>query len=277
MLGSIVTGHFIEIMTLFGIVLIHELGHLLAAKNFGWSIREVKLLPFGGVVEVEDAGGIPAKEEALVAAAGPLQNMWMALAAWGCGRLGLWDESWATYVCQANLMIGLFNLAPIHPLDGGKLMQAALSYFTGYYKTLVWTARISLALSLAMALSSLLPWLLDGKGIQLNAFIVGLFLFATNWTYSRHVPFIFYRFLMHRERLVERVLRRGEIASPIIVSGRQSIWSVARLFRRERYHVIYISEPGAGTLKLLPEQKIVEGCLSDKNPQRAVRELFYYG
>lgn len=274
MLFSIITGYFIEIITLFGIVLIHELGHLFAAKSYGWTIREVKLLPFGGVVEVEEAGGIPASEEAWVAIAGPLQNMWMALAAWGCGQLGLWDKEWAAYVCQANIMIGLFNLLPIHPLDGGKLLQAVLSYFVNYYKMLVWTARVSMGLSAAMIIGSLLPWIMDNNGIQLNMCIVGIFLFMTNWTYNRHVPFIFYRFLMHRQRLVERVMKAGELASPIVVSGRQSIWSVARLFRRERYHVIYMSEPGAGTLRLLPEQKIVERCLSDENPKRSVRELF---
>lgn len=273
MLASIATGYFIEIITLFGIVLMHELGHLFMARTFGWRILEVKLLPFGGVVEVEDAGGVPALEEACVAIAGPLQNLWMALAAWGCGKLGLWESSWAMYVCQANIMIGLFNLLPIHPLDGGRLLQAALSRLMNYYKVLQWSTRISLLLSAAMTAASLLPWIIFGQGIQLNAGIVGVFLFMTNWMYHRHLPFIFYRFLMHRDRLMERALRAGKLASPLIVNGKQSIWSVARLFHRESYHVIYMSEPGAGTLRLLPEQKIVESVLSDSNPHRAVCEL----
>jgi len=244
------------------------------AKSFGWTIREVKLLPFGGVVEVEDAGGVPSWEEAWVAIAGPLQNLWMALAAWGCGKLGIWEYSWAVYVIQANIMIGLFNLLPIHPLDGGKLLQALLYRFLNYYKVLMWTTRLSLLLSMSMVIGSLMPWLLYGQGIQLNVCIVGLFLFMTNWTNSRHLPFIFYRFLMHRERLMERVMKTGKLATPIIVNSKQTIWSVARLFYKESYHVIYIAEPEAGTLSLLPEQKIVDSVLSNRNPHRAVCELF---
>ncbi|MDQ0110841.1 M50 family metallopeptidase [Paenibacillus harenae] len=274
MLASVFTGYIAELLTLFLLVIVHEMGHVLMARSFGWTIREVKLLPFGGVVEVEEAGGVSAAEEAMVAIAGPLQNLWMGLAAWGFGQLGLWDADWAAYVWKANLMIGMFNLLPIHPLDGGKLMQAALSYMMNYYSMLIWSARISLLFSACMIVGSLLPWLVYKNGLQLNLLVVGLFLFMTNWTYARNRPFLFYRFLMHRGRTVARALTRGEQASPLIVSGGQSILSVARLFRRERYHLIYMVEPHGKQVKVLPEQTIVEGCLSENNPNRAVLELF---
>ena len=89
MLASIATGRFLELATLFAIVLIHELGHIAAAHGCGWTIKEVQLLPFGGVVEVEEAGTLPAREEAWVAIAGPLQNMWLAAAGWAVGQLGM--------------------------------------------------------------------------------------------------------------------------------------------------------------------------------------------
>lgn len=274
MLGSVLTGYFAELLTLFILVLVHELGHVLVARGFGWTIREVKLLPFGGVVEVDEAGGVPTAEEAMVAIAGPLQNLWMGIAAWLCGELGWWESGWAQYVCQANLMIGLFNLLPIHPLDGGKLLQAALSYAVNYYKMLIWSARISIVLSILMVLSSILPVLIYRDGIQLNLLIVGIFLLMTNWTYHRNVPYLFYRFLMHRGRIAVRSMTKGHRASPIIVNGRQSILTVARLFRREQYHLIYMVEPHSTVVKVLAEQQIVEGCLSDNNPNRAVNELF---
>ncbi|RCW42610.1 M50 family metallopeptidase [Paenibacillus prosopidis] len=274
MLGSVITGFFAELFTLFLLVLVHELGHVIVARSLGWTVREVKLLPFGGVVEVEEAGGVPAKEEALVAIAGPLQNVWMGLAAWACGELGLWAPEWSQYVWKANLMIGLFNLLPIHPLDGGKLLQAALSYTVNYYKMLIWSSRVSLLFSVLMTISSLLPLFIYKDGIQLNLLIVGLFLLMTNWTYYRNVPYLFYRFLMYRGRVAVRAMTKGDLASPIIVSGGQSILSVARLFRRERYHLIYMVESRSKEVKVLPEQKIVEDCLSENNPNRAVSELF---
>ncbi|MDQ6418622.1 M50 family metallopeptidase [Paenibacillus sp. LHD-117] len=273
MLASAVTGYFTELIVLFLIVFVHELGHVFAARSFGWRIKEIKLLPFGGVAEVE-AGGANAREEALVAIAGPLQNVWMGLAAWGCGALGLWNDQWAVYVVQANLMIALFNLLPIHPLDGGKLVHALLSVFCDYYHTLLWSARLSLAFSAAMIGVAAAPLLLLSQdGIQLNLLVVGLFLLLSNWTYYRNVPYLFVRFLTHRQRAAAAALDRGKKATPIIVNGKQSILSVAKRFNRERYHLIYVMEPSGKDLRVLAEQQIVESCLSGKNPNRAVREL----
>ncbi len=274
MISSAVTGYFAELLTLFILVLVHEIGHVVVARSLGWTVREVKLLPFGGVAEVEEAGGVPAKEEALVAIAGPLQNVWMGLIAWGCGMLGIWDPEWAEYVWKANVMIGLFNLLPIHPLDGGKIVQALLSYTFNYYQVLLWSARISMLFSFMLVVGSILPLWLDANGIQLNLLVVGIFLMVSNWMYYRNVPYLFYRFLIHRGRVTAKVMTKGNLASPLIVNSTQSVLSVARLFRRERYHLIYLLEPGSRDMRMLPEQKIVEGCLSERNPNRAVWELF---
>ncbi|MFF2887139.1 M50 family metallopeptidase [Paenibacillus sp. NPDC057967] len=273
MLASAITGYFAELLTLFIIVLVHELGHVVVAKGFGWTIREVKLLPFGGVAEVEEAGGISAKEDAIVAIAGPLQNVWMGALAWGLGATGVWDEAWAQYVGGANLMIALFNLLPIYPLDGGKLLQALLSYMMNYYRMLIWSARLSLLFSTFMLISAFLP-LLGGGGIQLNLFIVGVFLLLSNWTYHRNIPYLFYRFLTHRSNAASEAGDQGKSVSPLIVNGTQSILSVARLFSRERYHLVYVMDSAAPGLLVLTEGKIVEGCLSGLSPYRAVSELF---
>jgi len=170
-------------------------------------------------------------------------------------------------------MIGFFNLLPIHPLDGGKLMQAALSYWFNYYKVLVWSSRASIVFSILLLLSAFVPLILEQSGLQLNLLIIGIFLFMSNWTFSRNIPFVFYRFLIHRSRVSERAMARGEKASPLIVNSTQSVLSVARLFKRESYHLIYLLSPDKMEMKVLPEQLVVSSCLSEKNPNRAVCEL----
>ncbi|WP_367649417.1 M50 family metallopeptidase [Paenibacillus sp. NEAU-GSW1] len=273
MLASIATGYFAELLTLFLIVLVHEAGHLMTAKSFGWTIREVKLLPFGGVVEVDDASGLPAGQEAMVAIAGPLQNLWMGLAAWGCGQLGWWDAEWAAYVWKANVMIGLFNLLPIYPLDGGKLLQAAFSYSFNYFAMMKWTSRISIALSGLMVIVSLLAAIGPEGGIQLNLLAIGIFLVLSNWTYYRNIPYLFVRFLMHRDRVAARSAARGNDASPLFVSGQQPIGAVVRMLWREQYHHIYVIEPGGDAARVLPEERLIDCFLAERNPHRAVIEL----
>ena len=149
MIGSAITGYFLEAVTLFGIVLVHELGHLAAANGFGWRVREVQLLPFGGVLIVDELGTAPTREELIVSLAGPLQHVWMILVALLMKWVDVGASSWWDYFIEANLMIGLFNLIPVMPLDGGKVMQSLLGYLLSYHNTILYTAWISMILSLA--------------------------------------------------------------------------------------------------------------------------------
>ncbi|QHW34178.1 Zn-dependent protease [Paenibacillus rhizovicinus] len=276
MLASVFTGSFVELLTLFAIVLVHELGHVIAARGFGWTVREVKLLPFGGVAEVEDGSGLPASEEAIVAIAGPLQNVWMAGLAWLLGQLGLWQPEWADYVCQANIMIGLFNLLPILPLDGGKLMQAGLSRTLTFHGMLIWGARISLFFSALMVVFAIVPAVLSKNAVHLNLNLiaVGLFLLLTNWTAYRNIPFLFLRFLTNRAMSASKSVARGTWAFPIIVPKGYTVLAALRLFKRDSYHLIVVMEEKGDVLAVLPEQRLVSGFLSDGKADRAVLELF---
>ncbi|THF83904.1 Zn-dependent protease [Cohnella fermenti] len=260
MLLSLAMGEWLGIVTLFGIVLLHELGHLWMARRFGWTIREVKLLPFGGVLEVEEAGTVPAREEAWVAIAGPAQNVLLALFAGGASWAGLVDASWAQGFMKANALIALFNLLPILPLDGGKIAQAWLSHRIPYHRVLLWSSRLSLFCSAAVVLYAFVP-LLQGQVPQLNVLAVGLFLCASNWTYRRNVPFVFLRFLVHRARRSEGRIDRGTLAQPIVVAEQRQPSEVVKLLMKERYHLVYVMRQGA-VQRVVPEGQLIDRFLS---------------
>jgi len=260
MLASIATGRFLELAALFFIVLVHELGHIAAAAGFGWTIREVQLLPFGGVVEVEEAGAQPVREEMWVAVAGPLQNVWMAGAGWLIGQAGWVDPAWSAFFVQSNLLLGLFNLLPIMPLDGGKLLQSWMSLHWPFHRTLVWSAAISLALSAGVVVYSVQP-LLHGGELQLNLLAIGLFLCYSNWMHRRNVSYLFFRFLVHRALRSERRLDMGALARPIVIAESRPVTAALRLFMKEGYHLIYIMKHGR-IAKVLPEAAVLEGAMS---------------
>jgi len=259
MVASVATGRFAELATLFAIVLWHELGHLFAAMRCGWTIREVKLLPFGGVLEVEDAGSVPAKQEAWVAIAGPLQNVFLLAVGYALGSLGWIDKGWADDFARANALIGLFNLLPILPLDGGRIFQAWLSLQLPYHKTLMWTAKISLALSVATVAAALYP-LARGGLLNLNLLAVGAFLCASNWTYWRNVPFVFLRFLVHRGERSEKRFDQGTLSLPIVIADNRPLSRILKLYMKEQYHLVYVMKQGK-IVRVVPEKAIIDGFL----------------
>lgn len=259
MIASIATGQFTEIITLFVIVLWHELGHIIAGLRFGWTIKEVKLLPFGGVVEVEEAGAVPAREEIWVAIAGPVQNVILAAIAFGLGQAGWIDRGWSDDFVRANVLIGLFNLLPILPLDGGRILQAWISLQVPFHRTLIWSARISLVFSGLTVLASLYPmW--NGGLLHLNLLTVGIFLCASNWTYLRNVPFLFLRFLVHRSERSEHRIHQGTLSRPIVIADNQALAPIIRLFMKEQYHLIYVMRRGKIT-RVVTEKTIIDGFL----------------
>ena len=104
-LWSVLTGRFIEIVALFVLVIIHELGHLTAAWSHGWRVTALELLPFGGVARTDEWGTVPAREEIVVALAGPFHNVMMVLAGFLFYFFGLWTEEWTAFFVKGNAML----------------------------------------------------------------------------------------------------------------------------------------------------------------------------
>jgi len=276
MLGSAVTGLFLEAATLFGVVLIHELGHVAAAKGFGWRVKEVQLLPFGGVAVVEELGTVPAREELIVALAGPLQHVWMVALAWAMQAAGAPGGDWWGYFLQVNVMIGLFNLLPVLPLDGGKVMLCLLSYAMSYHRSIVCSVWISLALSAGIVLAAIGQELHGGAGahLQLNLAVIGVFLLVSNWFALKQRQFHFMRFLMSRSLRTKALIGRGTLAQPIVVTKGRRIADVVKLLMRDKYHLIYVLSERGRIQAVVPEQQLVSGFLEGKKPGSAVFELF---
>lgn len=256
MLFSVLTGQFLELLTLFTIVLIHEMGHVCAALLAGVTVRSVQLLPFGGVAVIEDHGRLTAGREIGIALAGPLQNGVMILAAFTLQQAGAANSAFLTYFIQANAIIALFNLLPVLPLDGGKILQSALSLLAPYYYTLLWGGRVSIAASALVIGYALLP-LGTGGGLRLNLLMIGAFLLYSNMTDHRNLPYRFVAFLMNREAAYERYSRSGSAARPIVAFSAKPLDDILRLFKRNQYHFIYVLNNNKEVLAVVPEQRLI--------------------
>lgn len=115
-------------LILFASVILHELGHVFAAKLLKIKVYEIELMPYGGVVRMEELSKFGGAAEATVSAAGPAASLCLALI-FGFFRdvSGVFDS-----IFRYNMILFSFNLLPIIPLDGGKIARNLLIFFMGY-------------------------------------------------------------------------------------------------------------------------------------------------
>lgn len=251
---SVWVGFFLELITLFVLVIIHEAGHVIAAKSFGWRVFKVSLLPFGGVAEVEEQGTVSAWEEIVVAAAGPVQHLILIGMALVFGSLGLWNESWTEYFINVNIILALFNLLPVLPLDGGKIIQSLLSLLLPYFRTIWICTWLSLLWSLLMIGFSI--WT-HTSGVHVNLLAIGLYLFYTNWYQYKHLWYHFLRFLMQRKMNEKQGLLIGYPPEISPALPRHSLTELVKKLRRNRIHWFELSGAVAHKPVYLPESKIL--------------------
>jgi Zn-dependent protease len=121
------------VVLLYASVLVHELSHCVVARAFQLTVRRILLYPLGGFSEIEQEPPTPAKEFT-VSVVGPLTSL--ALAAVGLGldyafNLGGIPRVLIDQLILANLVVGVFNLLPGLPLDGGRMLRAGVWKITG--------------------------------------------------------------------------------------------------------------------------------------------------
>jgi Zn-dependent protease len=120
------------VVLLYVSVLVHELSHCVVARAFGLPVRRILLYPLGGFSEIEKEAPTPAREF-LVSAAGPFVSLVLAAAGYGLSRLVPAGTAHVLVIqlVWANLLVGLFNLLPGLPLDGGRMLRAGIWKVTG--------------------------------------------------------------------------------------------------------------------------------------------------
>jgi stage IV sporulation protein FB len=144
------------IIAVFACVVLHELGHAIAARRYGITTPDITLLPIGGLARLSR---IPEKpgEEIVIAIAGPLVNVVIAAvlililgARFDPATMGDIEQSapgFLTRLAAVNIWLVLFNLIPAFPMDGGRVLRALLAFRMGRRRATELAARIGQGLA----------------------------------------------------------------------------------------------------------------------------------
>jgi Zn-dependent protease len=145
------------VILLYASVLVHELSHCVVARAFRLPVRRILLYPLGGYSEIEQEPPTPG-QEFLVSAAGPAVSLGLAAAGYGILVFipGGLPRVLIGQLVLANVLVGIFNLLPGLPLDGGRILRAGLWRVTRRPGTAtIWAAWSGRGLAVALVLGPL--------------------------------------------------------------------------------------------------------------------------
>lgn len=205
---------------LFVSIILHELGHSLVARHHGVGISSITLFVFGGVSQMKEEPR-KAREEFQIAIVGPLISLGLAGVFWALGSLGQRAEGLTAttavllYLAGINLLLAVFNMLPVFPLDGGRVLRAALWHRRGNLASATQTAA-SVGRVFAFALIALgLLQLFAGRFGGLWLVLIGWFIMQAGAAGARQATL--------REALGGLRVRDVMVTDPVTVQADASV------------------------------------------------------
>jgi Zn-dependent protease/CBS domain-containing protein len=253
------------IVILFLCVLLHELGHVFAARRYGVQTRDVTLWPFGGIASMERMPEKPS-QELIVALAGPAVNVAIAavLLLWLGSRLdpGSLTQienpavSLVAKVAGANIILVLFNMIPAFPMDGGRVLRALLAMRMGNARATELAATI-------------------GQGFAVVFGVVGIFY---NPMLIIIAVFIFLAASGETAQAQLRVVAQGTLVSDAMITEFQSLATNATvndaaeaLIRTTQTEFPIVD--GSGRLRGVLTRDVMVKALKERGPATPVLEI----
>jgi Zn-dependent protease len=212
-------------------IVFHEFSHSMIARHYGMPIKGITLFIFGGVAEMEEEPPGP-KSEFLMAIAGPLASFLLAFIFARIEAIALL-RGWPTPVvgvsnalAYINTVVAIFNLVPAFPLDGGRMLRAALWYFRRDMNSATRIAsQMGSGFGFALMLLGIIAFVQGNVIGGMWWFLIGIFLRgAATASYQR----LMLHDMLHRQP-VSNFMRRDPVTVPPSVTIRE--WVEDHVYR----------------------------------------------
>lgn len=247
-LSSVLTGLFKEFIIMFSIIIIHEIGHLITAYYYKSNINKIYLYPFGGYISFGDKINKPLKEEFLILISGPILQIIYFFIMLYLNYISVISLNTYNIIINYHYTLLFFNMLPLFPLDGSKLINILLSKLTSF--------KLAHKIMLYISYIGIIFFLFTTKYINfgMNLYLMLSLLLVKVVKESRNHKMVCNRFLL------ERYLYNFKFNKLKIISG-----SNLSKMMRDRRHLFIIGDKKVTEKDLLKQRYGKKGKDFTKN------------
>lgn len=266
MLGVyVVLGLGVQAVFIFSLVIGHEAAHLLTAKAYGFKVEGMELFPFGGAAYSNDIFEGRKWEESVIALAGPLFNLMLMFGVQFLRWNSWWGGAMAADFLRFNFWLAAFNLLPVLPLDGGRVVRALLTGTFGFVKVtklLAWAGKwLGLILGILGIVSTVsVGFSAEAQG-NLYFVLLGAFFWLAGNKELGAARITFLRQLTHKK---EELMRKGLMPSRwLTVYENTPVVRVVETLTPDSYALIALAQDDPKQKKILTESEVLEGMFRE--------------
>ena len=184
------SGYFNYFLIIAFILTIHDLGHIICLKLFNYQISKISVLPFGSIIDTNINPSAKTSEVFLISVAGILMQLILYPVMSALNSAGIINHISYHIFLNYNKIILLFNLLPIIPLDGSKIMMSLFESFFSY--------KMALKLVNISSLGGIVFFLCYMAYEGLNSYLIVAFLCYKTWEVIKNHAYFFNSFLVSR-------------------------------------------------------------------------------
>jgi len=235
----------------FIIILTHEIIHLITARVLGFSGFSVEILPIGAVLKLRDLEEATPKEDLIISISGPLGNFCIALIG---GIINcFYNSNLLVQIVNYNLVLGVFNLIPAYPLDGGRILKDIFATRLIYKKANEIALRISIGIGYIFLLGFFTSLFM---GIpNLNLLLIAIFILVISYREKRRIAYIIMGYIIKKK---EKLTKRGYIENKSVsVYYKLSLLQVLELVDKNKYNVFTILDEDMNVMDILYEEEVL--------------------
>lgn len=262
----IACGYVYDCIIYFSTIVLHELAHAEVSLRLGYTLDRFALMPYGASLK-GDFEGVRAKDEILIAVAGPLFNVIVAVIGTALWWLVPMSYAFTDRLVAANIFTALFNLLPIFPLDGGRALLAALSTKLprqkAYRKMRIFGYVCAPIFALLFAAT-----IFFGESINISFALISIFIFVSTVLPDKNSA---YRRLYGMAFFSER-LRRGLKVNQIMVPSSATLIQLDRMLNSNYYTSFIVVDDNLNKVAEITESQLEE-LLKSHEPLSKVGDI----